>query len=95
VQLILGVALIMIEILFNTFYLLTISISPICLRRKIIKRLFEKSLWINSMKVLTYLPTFSKNQRYLKQILIDTDYTLIIYNRCGSKGIKKGEGVLL
>jgi len=56
------------------------------LRGKIIKRTFEKSLWNSSMKVLTYLPTFSKNQRNLKQILVDADYTTIKCYRCGSFG---------
>jgi len=56
------------------------------LRGKIIKRTFEKSLWINSMKVLTYLPTFNKNQRNLEQILVDADYTSIKCYRCGSFG---------
>jgi dihydroneopterin aldolase len=56
------------------------------LRGKIIKRTFEKSLWINSMKILTYLPTFNKNQRNLEQILIDADYTSINCSKCGSKG---------
>jgi hypothetical protein len=61
------------------------------LRGKIIKRTFEKSLWNSSMKVLTYLPTFSKNQRNLKQILVDADYTTIKCYRCGSFG-KIGKG---
>jgi len=56
------------------------------LRGKIIQRVFEKSLWINSMKVLTYLPTFNKNQRNLRQILVDADYTTIKCYRCGSFG---------
>jgi len=56
------------------------------LRGKIIQRVFEKSLWINSMKILTYLPTFNKNQRDLKQILVDADYTTIKCYRCGSYG---------
>jgi dihydroneopterin aldolase len=60
------------------------------LRGKIIQRVFEKSLWINSMKILTYLPTFNKNQRNLRQILIDGDGTSITCSRCGSKGIKRG-----
>jgi transposase len=60
------------------------------LRGKIIQRVFEKSLWINSMKILTYKPTFNKNQRNLEQILIDADYTSINCSRCGSKGIKRG-----
>jgi dihydroneopterin aldolase len=61
------------------------------LRGKIIKRTFEKSLWINPMKILTYLPTFNKNQRNLQQILIDADYTTIKCYRCGSFG-KIGKG---
>jgi hypothetical protein len=61
------------------------------LRGKIIKRTFEKSLWNSSMKVLTYLPTFSKNQRNLRQILVDADYTTIKCYRCGSFG-KIGKG---
>jgi ribosomal protein L37AE/L43A len=55
------------------------------LRGRIIKRTFEKSLWINPMKILTYKPTFSKNQRNIEQILIDTDYTSINCSKCGSK----------
>jgi len=61
------------------------------LRGRIIKRTFEKSLWINSVKILTYLPTFNKNQRNLKQILVDADYTTIKCYRCGSFG-KIGKG---
>jgi hypothetical protein len=61
------------------------------LRGKIIQRTFEKSLWNYSMKVLTYLPTFNKNQRNLKQILINADYTTIKCYRCGSFG-KIGKG---
>jgi hypothetical protein len=61
------------------------------LRGKIIQRTFEKSLWINSMKILTYLPTFNKNQRNLRQILIDGDGTSITCSRCGNKEKKKGE----
>jgi len=61
------------------------------LRGKIIQRVFEKSLWINSMKILTYLPTFNKNQRNLRQILVDADYTTIKCYRCGSYG-KIGKG---
>jgi dihydroneopterin aldolase len=61
------------------------------LRGKIIQRVFEKSLWVNSMKILSYLPTFNKNQRNLKQILIDADYTTIKCYRCGSYG-KIGKG---
>jgi dihydroneopterin aldolase len=60
------------------------------LRGKIVKRTFEKSLWINSMKILTYLPTFNKNQRNLRQILIDGDGTSITCSRCGNKEKKKG-----
>jgi ribosomal protein L37E len=56
------------------------------LRGKIIKRTFEKSLWNYSMKILTYLPTFSKNQRNLRQLLVDADKTSIRCSRCGSKG---------
>ena len=59
--------------------------------RKIIKRTFEKSLWNYSKKVITYLPTFSRNQRNLKQILIDADYTSIKCSRCGNIGIKRGK----
>jgi hypothetical protein len=61
------------------------------LRGKIIKRTFEKSLWINSMKILTYKPTFNKNQRNLRQILVDGDGTSITCSRCGNKEKKKGE----
>jgi hypothetical protein len=61
------------------------------LRGKIIKRTFEKSLWVNSMKILTYLPTFNKNQRNLEQILVNADYTSIKCYRCGSYG-KIGKG---
>jgi hypothetical protein len=61
------------------------------LRGKIIQRTFEKSLWVNSMKILSYLSTFNKNQRNLKQILIDADYTTIKCYRCGSYG-KIGKG---
>jgi len=56
------------------------------LRGRIIKRIFEKSLWINSIKILSYLPTFNKNQRNLRQILVDADYTTIKCYRCGSFG---------
>jgi len=56
------------------------------LRGKIIQRVFEKSLWINSMKVLTYLPTFNKNQRNLEQILVKAHNTSINCSKCGSKG---------
>jgi len=34
--------------------------------RKIAKRTFEKSLWNYSNRILTYLPTFNKNQRNLR-----------------------------
>jgi hypothetical protein len=61
------------------------------LRGKIIQRVFEKSLWNYSMKVLTYLPIFNKNQRNLRQILVDADYTTIKCYRCGSYG-KIGKG---
>jgi len=60
------------------------------LRGRIVQRVFEKSLWINSMKILTYKPTFNKNQRNLRQILVDGDGTSITCSRCRSKGIKKG-----
>jgi len=60
------------------------------LRGKIVKRTFKKSLWINSMKVLTYLPTFNKNQRNLRQILVDGDGTSITCSRCGNKEKKRG-----
>jgi|GEM_PF-1598290 len=59
--------------------------------RKIVKRTFEKSLWNYSMKILTYLPTFNKNQRNLKQILIDSYNTSKKCYRCGNFG-KFGEG---
>jgi len=59
--------------------------------RKIVKRTFEKSLWNNSMKILTYLPTFNKNQINLKQILINADCTTIKCYKCGSFG-KIGKG---
>jgi hypothetical protein len=61
------------------------------LRGKIVRRVFEKSLWNYSMKVLTYKPTFNKNQRNLRQILVDADYTTIKCYRCGSFG-KIGKG---
>jgi transposase len=61
------------------------------LRGKIIQRVFEKSLWINSMKVLTYLPTFNKNQRNLEQILVKARNTSITCSKCGNKGIKRGK----
>jgi ribosomal protein L37E len=61
------------------------------LRGKIIQRVFEKSLWINSMKILTYLPTFNKNQRNPEQILVKARNTSITCSRCGNKEKKKGE----
>jgi len=61
------------------------------LKGKIIQRVYEKSLWNYLNKILTYLPTYSKNQRNLEQILIDADYTSIKCSRCGSKGIKRGK----
>jgi transposase len=61
------------------------------LRGRIIQRVFEKSLWINSMKVLTYKPIFNKNQRNLEQILVKARNTSIKCSRCGSKGIKRGK----
>jgi len=48
------------------------------LRGKIIQKTFEKSLWNYSMKVLTYLPTFNKNQKNLEQILVDANGTTIL-----------------
>jgi len=59
--------------------------------RKIIQRTFEKSLWNYSMKVLTYLPTFNKNQINIQQILINAKNTSKKCYRCGSYG-KFGEG---
>jgi hypothetical protein len=56
------------------------------LRGRIVQRVFEKSLWINSMKALTYLPTFSKNQRNLEQILVKARNTSINCSKCGGKG---------
>jgi uncharacterized Zn finger protein len=56
------------------------------LRGRIVQRVFEKSLWNYSMKVLTYLPTFSKNQKNLRQILVYADGTTIYCSKCGSKG---------
>jgi hypothetical protein len=53
--------------------------------RKIIKRTFEKSLWNYSMKVLTYLPTFSKNQKNLQQILINPYKTSRVCSQCGNE----------
>jgi len=61
------------------------------LRGKIIQRTFEKSLWNYSKKVITYLPTFNKNQKNLKQILIDSYNTSKICYRCGNYG-KIGKG---
>jgi transposase len=61
------------------------------LRGKIIQRTFEKSLWNYSMKVLTYLPTFNKNQRNLEQILVKARNTSITCSRCGNKEKKKGK----
>jgi Zn finger protein HypA/HybF involved in hydrogenase expression len=60
------------------------------LRGKIIQKTFEKSLWNYSMKVLTYLPTFNKNQRNLEQILVKARNTSITCSRCGNKEKKKG-----
>jgi len=56
------------------------------LRGRIVQRVYEKSLWNYSMKVLTYLPTFSKNQKNLRQILVYADGTTIYCSKCGSKG---------
>jgi dihydroneopterin aldolase/transcription elongation factor Elf1 len=56
------------------------------LRGRIVQRVFEKSLWNYSMKVLTYLPTFNKNQKNLEQILVDANGTTIYCSKCGSKG---------
>jgi dihydroneopterin aldolase/transcription elongation factor Elf1 len=56
------------------------------LRGRIVQRVFEKSLWNYSMKVLTYLPTYNKNQRNLEQILVDANGTTIYCSKCGSKG---------
>jgi dihydroneopterin aldolase/predicted RNA-binding Zn-ribbon protein involved in translation (DUF1610 family) len=64
----------------------TNKINSEWLRGKIVRRVFEKSLWNYSMKVLTYLPTFSKNQKNLRQILVDADGTTIYCSKCGSKG---------
>jgi hypothetical protein len=64
----------------------TNKINSEWLRGKIVQRLYEKSLWNYSMKILTYLPTFSKNQKNLRQILVDADGTTIYCSRCGSKG---------
>jgi len=52
--------------------------------RKITKRTFEKSLWNYSMKILTYLPIFNKNQRNLQQILVDAYETSKKCSRCGN-----------
>jgi len=43
------------------------------------------------MKILTYLPTFNKNQRNLEQILVDADYSSMKCSRCGNIGIKRGK----
>jgi len=43
------------------------------------------------MKVITYLPTFNKNQRNLQQILINAKNTSKVCSKCGSYG-KFGEG---
>jgi transposase len=43
------------------------------------------------MKILTYLPTFNKNQRNLEQILVKARNTSITCSRCGNKEKKKGE----
>jgi dihydroneopterin aldolase/predicted RNA-binding Zn-ribbon protein involved in translation (DUF1610 family) len=56
------------------------------LRGRIVQRVFEKSLWNYSMKILTYLPTYNKNQKNLRQILVDADGTTIYCSKCGSKG---------
>jgi transposase len=56
------------------------------LRGRIVQRVYEKSLWNYSMKVLTYLPTFNKNQRNLEQILVKARNTSINCSKCGSKG---------
>ncbi|MEM2554600.1 MAG: zinc ribbon domain-containing protein, partial [Nitrososphaerota archaeon] len=61
------------------------------LRGKIIQRTFEKSLWNYSTKILTYLPTYNKNQRNLKQILVDSYKTSRICSRCESYGKIKGK----
>ncbi|MEM3062758.1 MAG: zinc ribbon domain-containing protein [Nitrososphaerota archaeon] len=53
--------------------------------RKIIQRTFEKSIWDHSTKVLTYLPTYSKNQINLKQILVDAYKTSKKCSRCGNR----------
>jgi transposase len=38
------------------------------------------------MKILSYLPTFNKNQKNLRQILVDVNGTTIYCSRCGNKG---------
>jgi hypothetical protein len=43
--------------------------------RRIIQRVFQKSLWANSMKILAYLPAFDKNQGKLRQILVEGSLT--------------------
>ncbi|MEM3630865.1 MAG: zinc ribbon domain-containing protein, partial [Nitrososphaerota archaeon] len=53
--------------------------------RKIIQRTFEKSIWGHSTKVLTYLPTYNKNQRNLKQILINPYRTSKMCSKCGNR----------
>ncbi|MEM3419604.1 MAG: zinc ribbon domain-containing protein [Candidatus Aenigmatarchaeota archaeon] len=32
------------------------------------------------------MPTFNKNQRNIKQILVNADYTSRIYSKCGNEG---------
>ena len=56
----------------------TNKINSEWLRGRIVRRVFEKSLWNYSMKVLTYLPTFNKNQKNLEQILVDANGTTIL-----------------
>ncbi|MEM2416430.1 MAG: zinc ribbon domain-containing protein [Nitrososphaerota archaeon] len=53
--------------------------------RKIIQRTFEKSLWNYSMKIVVYLPIFNKNQRNLKQILINPYRTSKKCSKCGNR----------
>ncbi|MEM2554467.1 MAG: zinc ribbon domain-containing protein [Nitrososphaerota archaeon] len=53
--------------------------------RRIIQRTFEKSLWNYSMKIVVYLPIFNKNQRNLKQILINPYRTSKICSKCGNR----------
>ncbi|MEM2084043.1 MAG: zinc ribbon domain-containing protein [Nitrososphaerota archaeon] len=53
--------------------------------RKIIQRTFEKSIWDHSTKVLTYLPTYNKNQINLEQILVDAYNTSRICSKCGNR----------